>query len=78
MAVGNGKCTEGTTLPDAADMAGGVWHNSIDGAALIKTQLTQLQQLKQMQTAIAQMEVQRQLTSPISKPRPMLPRSSSF
>ena len=60
MAIGNGKAN-GTTLPDAADMAGGHWHNNIDGPAVIKQQLEQLQQLKQMQAAINQMEAQRQV-----------------
>src|SRR5262249_4876018 len=62
MSVGNGKDTSATTLPEAIELHGGVWHNSNTGSAVIKAQLSQLEQLKQMQAAIAQMEVQRQLT----------------
>jgi len=60
MAIGNGK-TNGTTLPEAVEAHGGHWHNNIDGPTVIKQQLEQLQQLKQAQAIMVQMDAQRQL-----------------
>jgi len=60
ISAANGKATNGTTLPEAVEQHGGHWFNN-SGSNVIKAQLEQLQQFKQMQAAIAQMEAQRQL-----------------
>jgi hypothetical protein len=53
----NGKATNGTTLPEAVAEHGGVYI----GSNVIKAQLAQLEQSRQMQMAAAQLEAQRQL-----------------
>jgi hypothetical protein len=56
MSAVNGKATNGTTLPEAVEEHGGVYISNV-----IKTQLAQLEHVKQMHMAAAQMEAQRQL-----------------